>query len=67
MDIVVMESFFDLLKIEPLYLQEFQSMEYFEKEPIQYYSNRRRKAKFKGLVVCNLQTTSPFGRLDNLF
>ena len=40
-----MESFFDLLKIEPLYLQEFQSMEYFEKEPIQYYSNRRRKAK----------------------
>ena len=41
-----------LLKSELLYLQEFQSMEHFKQELIEYldyYNNRRIKAKLKGL------------------
>ena len=44
--------FFGLLKSELLYLQEFQSMEHFKQELIEYldyYNNRRSKAKLKGL------------------
>ena len=43
---------FGLLKSELLYLQEFQSMEYFRQELVaylDYYNNRRIKAKLKGL------------------
>ena len=41
-----------LLKSELLYLQEFRSMEHFKQELIEYldyYNNRRIKAKLKGL------------------
>ena len=48
----VMENFFGHLKSELLYLQEFESLEQFKKELIEYidyYNNRRIKARLKGL------------------
>ena len=48
----VMENFFGHLKSELLYLQEFDSVEHFKAELIDYidyYNNRRIKAKLKGL------------------
>ena len=48
----VMENFFGHLKSELLYLQEFESMEHFKLELIEYidyYNNRRIKARLKGL------------------
>ena len=47
-----MENFFGILKSELLYLQDFESMEHFKNELIDYldyYNNRRSKAKLKGL------------------
>jgi len=52
LDNAVIENFFGLLKSELLYLQHFQSMEHFKAELIdylEYYNNRRSKAKLKGL------------------
>ena len=52
LDNAVMENFFGLLKSELLYLQEFGSIEHFKAELIEYldyYNNRRIKAKLKGL------------------
>ena len=52
LDNAVMENFFGLLKSELLYLQEFRSMEHFKQELMEYldyYNNRRIKAKLKGL------------------
>ena len=52
LDNAVIENFFGLLKSELLYLQEFESMEHFKRELIDYldyYNNRRCKAKLKGL------------------
>lgn len=52
LDNAVMENFFGLLKSELLYLQKFQSIEHFKQELIDYldyYNNRRIKAKLKGL------------------
>ena len=52
LDNAVIENFFGLLKSELLYLQEFQSMEHFKLELLEYldyYNNRRIKAKLKGL------------------
>ena len=52
LDNAVIENFFGLLKSELLYLQEFDSMEHFKQELIDYldyYNNRRSKAKLKGL------------------
>ena len=52
LDNAVMENFFGLLKSELLYLQEFESMDQFKQELIEYldyYNNRRIKAKLKGL------------------
>ena len=52
LDNAVMENFFGLLKTELLYLQEFKSMDHFKQELIEYldyYNNRRIKAKLKGL------------------
>ena len=52
LDNAVMENFFGVLKSELLYLQEFNSMEHFKQELIEYldyYNNRRIKAKLKGL------------------
>ena len=53
LDNAVMENFFGLLKTELLYLQDFDSMERFKEELIDYldyYNNRRIKAKRKGLT-----------------
>lgn len=52
LDNAVIENFFGLLKSELLYLQDFESMDHFKTELIEYleyYNNRRRKAKLKGL------------------
>ena len=52
LDNAVMENFFGLLKSELLYLQKFKSMEHFKLELLdylEYYNNRRIKAKLKGL------------------
>ncbi len=52
LDNAAMENFFGLLKSELLYLQEFESMEHFKMELVEYldyYNNRRIKAKLKGL------------------
>jgi len=52
LDNAVIENFFGLLKSELLYLQDFESMEHFKAELIDYldyYNNHRSKAKLKGL------------------
>ena len=52
LDNAVIENFFGVLKSELLYLQKFSSMELFKQELIaylDYYNNRRIKAKLKGL------------------
>jgi len=52
LDNAVIENFFGLLKSELLYLQKFESMVHFKSELIDYldyYNNRRSKAKLKGL------------------
>lgn len=52
LDNAVMENFFGILKSELLYLQEFESVEHFLQELIDYldyYNNRRIKAKLQGL------------------
>lgn len=51
-DNAIMENFFGHLKSELLYLQEFESMDHFKEELIEYidyYNNRRIKARLKGL------------------
>ena len=48
----VMENFFGHLKSELLYLQDFESADHFKQELIEYvdyYNNRRIKARLKGL------------------
>ena len=52
LDNAVVENFFGLLKSELFYLQDFESMEHFKQELIDYldyYNNHRIKAKLKGL------------------
>ena len=52
LDNAVIENFFGLLKSELLYLRKFESLEQFRSELIDYldyYNNRRIKAKLKGL------------------
>ena len=52
LDNAVMENFFGLLKSELLHLQKFESLEHFKLELVDYldyYNNRRIKAKLKGL------------------
>ena len=52
LDNAVMENFFGLLKSELLYLQQFDSLEHFKQELVDYldyYNNRRIKTKLKGL------------------
>ena len=52
LDNAVMENFFGLLKSELLYLMDFESMDHFKRELIEYldyYNNHRIKAKRKGL------------------
>ncbi len=52
LDNAVIENFFGLLKSELLYLQKLKSIEHFKAELVEYldyYNNRRIKAKLKGL------------------
>ena len=52
LDNAVRENFFGLLKSELLYLQDFESMDHFKRELIEYldyYNNRCIKARLKGL------------------
>jgi putative transposase len=61
LDNAVMENFFGLLKTELLYLQKFDSIEQFIRELhdyIEYYNNRRIKAKLKGMSPVNYRTHS---------
>ena len=51
-DNAVVENYLDLLKSELPYLQKFESSEHFKQELVDYldyYNNRRIKAKLKGL------------------
>ena len=53
LDNAVMENFFGHLKSELLYLQRFDSLEHFKAELLaylDYYNNRRIKAKLMGLT-----------------
>ncbi|MGG1398682.1 IS3 family transposase, partial [Bacillus salipaludis] len=59
LDNAVIENFFGLLKSELLYLQEFESMEHFERELeeyIYYYNHKRMKAKLKDLSPVEYRT-----------
>ncbi|MEH7252675.1 IS3 family transposase, partial [Neobacillus niacini] len=59
LDNAVMENFFGLLKSELLYLQEFESIEHFERELddyIYYYNHKRMKAKLKDLSPVEYRT-----------
>ena len=52
LDNAIMENFSGLLKSELLYLHAFESMDQFKQELVEYldyYNNRRIKAKIKGL------------------
>ncbi|UPM55907.1 IS3 family transposase [Gottfriedia acidiceleris] len=51
-DNAVIESFFSIMKSELLYLKEFKSVQHFKQELakyIDYYNNKRIKAKLKGM------------------
>ncbi len=55
------ENFFGLLKSELLYLQQFDSLEHFKKELIEYieyYNNKRIKGKLKGMSPVNYRIHS---------
>ncbi|MEI4769719.1 IS3 family transposase [Psychrobacillus sp. FJAT-51614] len=57
----VMENFFGILKSEFLYLKEFESIEHFKLELakyIEYYNNKRIKAKLKGQSPIQYRTLS---------
>ena len=59
LDNAVIENFFGLLKSELLYLQEFESMEHFERELadyIHYYNHKRMKTKLKDLSPVEYRT-----------
>ena len=59
LDNAVIENFFGLLKSELLYLQDFESMEHFERELqeyIYYYNHKRMKAKLKDLSPVEYRT-----------
>lgn len=61
LDNSVMENFFGLLKSELLYLQDFDSVEDFKDQLIEYmdyYNNRRIKKKLKGLSPVQYRTQS---------
>ena len=69
LDNALAENFFGLLKSELFYLQKFHSMQHFKQELIDYldyYNNRRIKAKLKG---CRLRFTDnkPFRLLELFF
>ena len=55
----VMENFFGIMKSEFLYIKEFESVEHFKLELekyIEYYNNKRIKAKLKGMSPVQYRT-----------
>ena len=61
LDNAVIENFFGLLKSELFYFEKFKSIEDFREkldEYIDYYNNRRIKAKLKGLSPVEYRTKS---------
>ena len=61
LDNSVMENFFGLLKSELLYLQEFDDIDHFKRELIEYidwYNKHRIKTKLKGLSPIQYRTQS---------
>jgi transposase InsO family protein len=59
LDNAVIENFFGIVKTELLYLQNFESMTQFKDELVQYieyYNNRRIKAKLKGMSPVQYRT-----------
>jgi transposase InsO family protein len=59
LDNAVIENFFGIVKTELLYLQNFESMAQFKDELVQYveyYNNRRIKAKLKGMSPVQYRT-----------
>jgi transposase InsO family protein len=59
LDNAVIENFFGIVKTELLYLQNFESMAQFQDELVQYieyYNNRRIKAKLKGMSPVKYRT-----------
>lgn len=61
LDNALIENFFKLLKSELFYFKKFKLIEDFRKnlnEYIDYYNNRRIKAKLKGLSSIKYQTRS---------
>jgi putative transposase len=58
-DNAVIENFFGIMKSEFLYLKDFESIEHFKKELakyINYYNNKRIKAKLKGMSPVQFRT-----------
>lgn len=63
-----MKNYVGLRKDKLLYLPGFQSAKRFGQDRVEYpdyYSNRRMKAKWKGLATCDSQTASPFDCWNN--
>lgn len=61
LDNSIMENFFGLLKLDLLYLREFDSIEEFKRELenyIDYYNNKRIKGKLKGMSPVQYRTHS---------
>lgn len=59
LDNAVIENFFDLLKSELLYLEEFESMEHFKLELdnyTHYYNHKGIQAKLKGMSPVQYRT-----------
>lgn len=70
LDNAVIENFFGFLKSELLYLQEFDSMEHFEKELadyIHYYNNKRMKVKLKDLSPVEYRSKPSFGGVNKVY
>jgi putative transposase len=58
-DNAVMENFFGIMKSEFLYFKEFENIEHFKIELakyIEYYNNKRIKAKLKGMSPIKFRT-----------
>lgn len=61
LDNALIENFFWVLKLELFYFEKFKSIENFREnvdEYIDYYNNRRIKAKIKGLSPVEYRTKS---------
>ena len=61
LDNALIEKFFWVLKLELFYFEKFKSIENFREnvdEYIDYYNNRRIKAKIKGLSPVEYRTKS---------